>query len=71
MPDVEQMLEEMAASYRRKVADDLSLIVQLDIQPGSRAWHVIVEPGRQVTVGRGPHKDAALKLTMTEETLPA
>lgn len=69
MPDVERMLNEMADSYRRRIADDLSLTVQIEVRPGPRSWLVRVAPGRNVSVGRGPGEGVDVVLTMEEETL--
>lgn len=67
--DIAHMLEDMAENYRHKVPGDFSLIVQFDLQPAGQAWHVVVEPGRRVTVGQGPHAQARFSLVTTEEML--
>lgn len=69
MPDVEQMLHQMAESYRRRISDDLTLAVQIDVEPDRRPWHVLVEPGRRVTVAQGPHARAPFTLVVAEATL--
>ncbi len=67
--DVKQMLEEWVESFRSRAPKDLTLALQIDIQPGRRSWHVIVEPGGQVTLGDGPSPRAQVILATTGETL--
>ena len=69
MSGVEKMLQDMAENFCHKIPDVLSLIVQIDIQPAQQLWHVIVEPGKRVTVGPGSDARARFVLTTTEETL--
>lgn len=71
MPNVEQMLNEMAESFRRKAPEHLSLVAQVNVEPGSDGWHIIVEPGRRVLVRRGAHSRPHFILSGTEETLRA
>ena len=67
--EVKQMLQEWAESFRPRAPDDLALAVQIDVQPGERSWHVIVEPGGQVTLDEGPYPRAQVILATTEGTL--
>jgi mannose-6-phosphate isomerase-like protein (cupin superfamily) len=67
--DVGEMLIVMAESFKNKIDRDFSTIVQFDITDRKESWHVIVEKGRSVTVGEGPHKHARCLFFTTTDTL--
>jgi mannose-6-phosphate isomerase-like protein (cupin superfamily) len=67
--NVEYMLQAMGENFQNKIAEDFSLIVQLDVEPQGQSWHIIVEKGKHVTIGHGPHKHAQFIFTTTAETL--
>lgn len=69
MVEVRQLLRDWAESFRQKIPDDYSLIVQIDIQPGPASWHIIVGPGKQLKIGEGTDRNAQVIFSTTEETL--
>ncbi len=69
MDKVRKFLEDWTESFWRKVPDDYSLTVQIDVHPGPTSWHIVVEPGRRVELGEGDHPNAQVVFSTTEETL--
>jgi mannose-6-phosphate isomerase-like protein (cupin superfamily) len=67
--DVGKILETMAEVFKSKIDEDYSAIVQFDIRDKEESWHVIVEEGRKVSVGKGPHEQAAFFVITTLDTL--
>ncbi len=67
--DVDEMLRTMVERFKGKINDDLSMIVQLDMRDSKESWHVIVEKGRKVTLGKGPHPGAHFSFVTTTDTL--
>jgi hypothetical protein len=68
-PDVERMLVDMADSFRQKSPSNLALIVQINIQPTDRVWHIGIDPGKFIQVRAGSHPKAQFIFSTTEETL--
>lgn len=69
MTDVQRMLEAFAESYRAKAPENLSLTVQITVQPRNETWHVVVEPGRQVRVVPGEAPAPTFRCVTTAEVL--
>lgn len=69
MLDAGKMLWMMAENFKNKIDEDFSLIVQFDIKDKKESWHLIVEKGRRVVVGQGPHKQARFLFVTTLDTL--
>lgn len=69
MHDVGKMLQDLLENFHKKVATDLSLIVQIDVQPSGQSWCVIIEPGQRISLTKGAQNNAEFVLTTTEETL--
>jgi mannose-6-phosphate isomerase-like protein (cupin superfamily)/putative sterol carrier protein len=69
MSDVGEILASMAEVFKSKIDEDYSVIVQFDITDKEESWHVIVEEGRKVSVGKGPHEQAAFFVITTLDTL--
>lgn len=67
--DPQQILADLTQRYTPEAPDSLSLVVEFRIQPMGGTWHVVVEPGPQVSVHEGSHDQAAFIFTMTSETL--
>lgn len=67
--DVGDILNLMAESFKDKIGEDFSLIVQIEIKDKKESWHVVVEKGRNVTVGKGPHQEARYFFFTTTDTL--
>lgn len=67
--DVDKMLHAMAENFKSKIDEEFSLIVQFDMKDKKESWHVIVEKGRKVAVGKGPHKQARFFFFTTTDTL--
>jgi len=67
--DVHDMLETMAEVFKSKIDEDFSAIVQFDIRDKKESWHVMVEKGQNVTVEKGPHKNARFFFSTTSDTL--
>jgi len=68
-PDVGEMLNVMAEGFKNKIDDDFSVTVQFDFKDLKQSWHVIVEKGKKVTVGKGPYQEAQLFFFTTAEIL--
>jgi len=68
-PEVRAMLDQMAESFRNKIDDDFEMVTQIDIDDGRETWHIIVEKGRQISIGRGAHKEAEFTFLTTQKTL--
>jgi len=64
-----EMLRMMGENFKNKIDEEFSLIVQFDIKDRKESWHVIVEKGRRIVVGQGPHKQARLFFVTTIDTL--
>lgn len=69
MSDTEQMLNVMAENFKNKIDEEFSLIVQFDIKDEGTSWHVVVEKGRKVTVGKGSHHEAQFFFSTTTDAL--
>jgi len=67
--DAGEILNVMAENFKNKIQDDFSAVVQFRITDKNESWHVIVEKGRNVTVDKGPHKDAHFFFSITSDTL--
>jgi hypothetical protein len=67
--DVERMLADMADSFCQKAPSNLSLIVQINVQPNERVWHIAIEPGKAVQVSAGSHQKAQFIFSTTEDAL--
>jgi len=67
--EVGEMLERMAQAFKSKIDEQFSIIVQFDISDKKESWYVMVEKGRIVTVGKGPHKQARFFFVTTADTL--
>jgi len=67
--DVGKILETMAEVFKSKIDEHYSVIVQFDIQDKKESWHVIVEEGRKVSVGKGAHEEAGFFVITTSDTL--
>jgi mannose-6-phosphate isomerase-like protein (cupin superfamily) len=67
--DVGDILNVMAESFKNKIKDDFSAVAQFDIRDKKESWHVVVEKGRNVTVGKGPHQEARYFFFTTTDTL--
>lgn len=67
--DVGDILNVMAQSFKNKIEEDFSVIVQFDMKDRKESWHVIVEKGRNVVVGKGPHEEARFFFFTTTDTL--
>lgn len=67
--DVDQILEAMGEVFKSKIDEHYSVIVQFDITDKKESWHVIVEEGRKVSVGKGPHEGAGFFVITTSDTL--
>jgi mannose-6-phosphate isomerase-like protein (cupin superfamily) len=68
-PDVESLLVDMADSFRQKAPSNLALIVQINIQPTDRVWHIAIDSGKSIQVRAGSHPKAQFIFSTTEETL--
>jgi hypothetical protein len=60
---------DMADSFRQKSPSNLALIVQINIQPTDRVWHIGIDPGKSIQVRAGSHPKAQFIFSTTEETL--
>lgn len=69
MVEVREILRDCANGFQKKIPDDYSLIVQINIQPEGACWHIIVEPGRRVKISEGANPDAQVVFSTTEEIL--
>jgi mannose-6-phosphate isomerase-like protein (cupin superfamily) len=69
MSDVGEMLEIMAEVFKTKIDEHYSMIVQFDITDKQESWHVIVEEGPKIRVGKGAHEEAGLFVSTTSDTL--
>jgi len=67
--DVGKILETMSRVFKSKIDEEYSVIVQFDITDKKESWHVIVEEGRKVSVGKGPHERAGFFFVTTSDTL--
>ena len=67
--DVGEMLESMAQVFKTKIDEHYSMIVQFDITDKQESWHVIVEQGRKMSVGKGAREGAGLFVSTTSDTL--
>ncbi len=68
-PTVAQMLAAMTERYAQKAHAEVPLFVQLEIGPEPQTWHVIAEAEQEVKLAQGPHPQAPVILTLSEETL--
>lgn len=69
MFEADKMLRTMAENFKNKIDEQFSLIVQFDMKDKKESWHVIVEKGCKVVVGKGSHKDALFFIFTTTDTL--
>jgi hypothetical protein len=60
---------DMADSFRQKSPSNLALIVQINIQPTDRVWHIGINPGKSIQFRAGSHPKAQFIFSTTEETL--
>lgn len=67
--NVGEILLKMAEGFKAKIDDKFKILAQFDIEGTDTSWHVIVEPGRNVTVGRGPYSNAQYFFQINADTL--
>jgi mannose-6-phosphate isomerase-like protein (cupin superfamily) len=67
--DVGEILHAMADSFKHKIDDEFSLVVQLDMKDEEKSWHIVVKKGRNITVSEGSHESARFLFLTTSPTL--
>jgi mannose-6-phosphate isomerase-like protein (cupin superfamily) len=69
--DISDLLTTLAAGFVEKISSEFAIAVQFDIKESDTPWHLVVKRGRQVSVCKGPCRQADFRFQTDLGTLRA